>query len=130
MHLKLVALTVFFYTSLAISGCLYHMPKDYILYAGYPIHFSGAVTKILSEKGYKRSFDNEYNYIVQIEADQIVGNRFNRASATIKLIGPNLNFEKSLSKRCLTQNCSVSRVAQTLNNLLVKNKKKIPKCNE
>jgi len=111
------------------NNCAYYMHNDSLLYAGYTINYSKAVTTLMSNKNYARVFDpSEAQYELEIDAYEITG-RFNKAHSQLKLIENNeTKIIATQEKTCFTQFCAVSDIAKSLSKLIRKQKRKLSKC--
>ncbi len=109
--------------------CTYYMQYDWVLYEGYTISYSSAVTNLMEAKGFERIFDDSADYQLEFDLKTEVQSRFEHAIVTANLFkNQQLNFSTVESKRCFTTSCAVSDVAKSFNNLVVSLKKKLPHC--
>jgi len=111
------------------SNCNYYMADDSLIFAGYTINYSTAVTKLMDKKGYVRVFDYSNKYDVVVEAKALQQGSFDYAIGTIHLFQNKKKiFTQSKSKRCYTQNCGTSDIAKSLNKLFIRLKMDFPRC--
>jgi hypothetical protein len=111
------------------AACNYYSAQDSLNYEGYTINYSTALTNLMSLKKYERVFDDQFDYEVQINAYEITQGNFKRAVAKLLLIDSQNKVQTySQQSTCLTQFCSVGKIAQNLNKLFVKLKKALPAC--
>ena len=83
----------------------------------------------MSAAGFDRNFYSDYDYEFFVEVREIIANPFHKAYAKITVKkGSELYFEMDRKTVCLTQSCSVSSVANNLNKLFVKARKKLKSC--
>jgi hypothetical protein len=66
---------------------------------------------------------------LSVDAYEIEGRRFNKAESKLTIMmGDKVHYELVVNKTCFTQSCSVGTVANTLNKLFVKARKKLSSC--
>jgi hypothetical protein len=109
--------------------CTYYMQYDWVLYEGYTINYSSAVTSLMEAKGFERVFDNSADYQLEFDLKTEVQSRFEHAIVTAYLYkNQQLSFTLTEGKRCFTTSCAVSDVAKSFNNLIVAMKKNLKNC--
>ena len=119
----------FLFISTSFANCNYFSKNDEVTYIGYNLNYSTAMTKLMSSKGFDRNFYSDYDYEFLVEVKEIIANPFHKAYAkiTVKKRG-GTHFEMDRKSVCLTQSCSVSSVANNLNKIFVKARKKLKAC--
>ena len=122
-------LICFLFISTAFANCNYFSKNDEVTYIGYNLNYSSAMVKLMSAAGFDRNFYSDYDYEFFVEVREIIANPFHKAYAKITVKkGSELYFEMDRKTVCLTQSCSVSSVANNLNKLFVKARKKLKSC--
>lgn len=111
------------------ANCNYFSKKDEVNYIGYNLNYSTAMTNLMSAAGFKREFYSDYDYEFFLMAGELETAPFKKALAQITITKNGIrHFFIERTATCFTQSCSVSAVANNINKLFIKAKKKLKSC--
>lgn len=128
MNKMLVSLLILSFSLAANAKCLYSLKHEALLFQGYTLNFGEYLNKMVTPKGYERTFE-ETNLEIVPHFDLKQEGHFEYALAGFELKNSNqVQVRNSLSKRCYTQTCAVSDAKKVLVSAIDDFAKKLVRC--